>query len=61
MFRPDRDIAALIASGAAENEIFDLAREKGMRTLREDACEKCFSGVTSAGEVLRTLGGVLRG
>ena len=33
-----------------------MAREEGMRTLREDGVEKIKRGVTSVSEVLRVLG-----
>lgn len=61
MFRPNRDIAGLIASGASENEIYEAARSSGMKSLQEDAREKCLAGVTSVAEVLRSLGGIVQG
>jgi type IV pilus assembly protein PilB len=59
MFRPDRQTAGLIASGAAEEEIYALERGKGMKFLVEDAREKCIAGISSPPEILRTLGGVV--
>jgi type IV pilus assembly protein PilB len=59
MFRPDRDLSGLIASGGVENEIYEAARVKGMKILIDDAREKCLAGITSLTEVMRTLGGIL--
>ncbi len=59
MFRPDRELSGMIASNANENEIYEAARLKGMKTLLDDGREKCLAGVTSAGEVFRVLGGVV--
>jgi len=50
----DDIIKDMITKRAAEREIAEYARAKcGFRTLREDALDKCFRGVTSLEEVLR--------
>jgi type IV pilus assembly protein PilB len=46
----------LILAKAPADELRELARSEGMRTLREDGLEKVKQGVTSIGEVLRVLG-----
>jgi len=43
----------LIVNLAPESEIGDMARQEGMRTLREDGLEKARKGVTSIEEVVR--------
>ncbi|MCX8031184.1 MAG: type II secretion system ATPase GspE [Thermodesulfovibrionales bacterium] len=49
----DDDIRRLILKNADSNEIRELARKKGMRTLLEDGIEKIKAGVTTLSEVLR--------
>lgn len=52
----DSEIRELIAKGATANEIKEMAREKGMKTLREDGFEKALKGITTVEEVInRTL------
>jgi type II secretory ATPase GspE/PulE/Tfp pilus assembly ATPase PilB-like protein len=46
-------IQRLITNRASADEIRKLAREQGMKTLREAAVEKVLSGVTTAEEVIR--------
>jgi type IV pilus assembly protein PilB len=46
-------IKDMIVEGAAEAEIGAVAREEGMRTLREAGLEKVRDGVTSIEEVVR--------
>jgi type IV pilus assembly protein PilB len=46
-------IKDLVVTQAPEAEIAAVAREEGMRTLREDGLEKVRAGVTSLEEVLR--------
>ena len=52
------DVALLnaIRSGADLNQLFQLARAGGMRTLWENGLEKVRQGVTSLGELLRAVG-----
>ena len=45
-----------MASQASSPEIFKVAREEGMRTLRESAIEKVFQGVTTMTEMIRVTG-----
>ncbi len=52
LFRPDAEIASLIARRAPVEEIRAAARAKGMRTLAEDAAEKCRLGVTTRAEAM---------
>ena len=51
------DICDLIYKHESSNTIKDRARQCGMRTLREDALEKAFKGVTSLEEVIRVTQG----
>jgi general secretion pathway protein E len=47
------DIRKLILKNADSNQIRDMARKHGMRTLLEDGTEKIKSGVTTLNEILR--------
>jgi type IV pilus assembly protein PilB len=47
------ELKELTVSGAPEAEVEALAREQGMRTLREDGLEKVRQGLTSIEEVAR--------
>jgi len=49
----DDDIRQLILSKTSAHIIRDAAREKGMRTLREDGWEKVVAGTTTVEEILR--------
>ena len=46
----------LILDRASHDDLRALAREQGMRTLREDGLEKVREGITSIAEVLRVVG-----
>ena len=56
VFVPDAHLRHLIATQAAITEITAYARERGFRTLREDAFAKVQDGLTTAEEVFRVLG-----
>ena len=49
-------VRALVTSESAAQEIFKVAREEGMRTLREAAIEKVFRGITTTTEMVRVAG-----
>jgi general secretion pathway protein E len=49
-------IRRLVAGQASSADIFKVAREEGMRTLREAAIEKVFRGVTTTTEMARVTG-----
>jgi len=49
-------IARLIAEDAPPYQIEKVAREEGMRSLREDAIEKAIKGITTLEEVKRVVG-----
>ena len=49
------DIEKLVVSLATSRDIGELAREKGMKTLREDGFGKVREGITSIEEVLRVV------
>ncbi|MBU4175603.1 MAG: Flp pilus assembly complex ATPase component TadA [Actinobacteria bacterium] len=49
------DIEKLVVSMATSRDIGELAREKGMKTLREDGFGKVREGITSIEEVLRVV------
>ena len=48
-----REINALVLDGASATEIHRVAREHGMRTLREAGLRKVLDGVTTVEEILR--------
>jgi type IV pilus assembly protein PilB len=50
-------IRELTLQSGSSDKIAQVARNEGMRTLREDAFEKVRAGVTSIEEVMRVLGG----
>ncbi len=52
----DEDISFLISEGKSPLEIRRVAREKGMKTLREDGIKKALSGVTTLSEIKRIIG-----
>jgi len=49
----DDDIRRLILKNADSNQIREVARQQGMRTLLEDGAEKIRAGITTLSEVLR--------
>ena len=49
------DIKRAVASGAKVDEIRDLARDTGMKTLKEYAMILMAEGLTSVDEVLSNL------
>lgn len=50
----DDDIRALTIKKSSSDQIKDLAiKEKGFKTLRDDALDKCFLGIITLEEVLR--------
>ncbi len=52
----DDDIRHAIVAGKSATEIKELARQKGMKTLREDGIYKALQGITTLEEVLaRTI------
>ena len=55
LFVPDSEVADQIADGTALHRLREVALQKGMRSLREDAIEKARAGLTSLAEVLRTV------
>jgi type IV pilus assembly protein PilB len=50
---PDDEIRRMIVSNESSNIIAHYARSRGMKTLREDAFDKVFNGVTTLDEALR--------
>lgn len=55
LFVPDSEVADLIAEGAPVHRLREVALEKAMRTLRDDALAKARAGLISLAEVLRTV------
>ena len=49
----DEDLRKMIMKNADANQLRDLARRHGMRTLLEDGAEKIKAGITTLNEVLR--------
>jgi len=48
-----KEMKELVLSRAPESQILELARNQGMRTLREECLTKVSSGETTLEEVLR--------
>jgi type IV pilus assembly protein PilB len=55
---PVHGLGNVLVSGTTE-EIYDAAREHGMRTLREDGLRSAVAGITSTDEVRRVTGDAL--
>jgi len=53
ILRSTPEIQQLIISKASVDEIREVARKQGMRTLREAAMDKLLSGVTTVQEIMR--------
>jgi type IV pilus assembly protein PilB len=53
LFVPDDEMLDKISSGAPLNDIRDLARKSGMKSLRVDGIEKVKAGITTLEEVYR--------
>jgi type IV pilus assembly protein PilB len=49
----DNEIKELIMKKATTDEIKQVAKKKGMKTLREDGLDKVFKGITTLEEVMR--------
>jgi general secretion pathway protein E len=49
----DNELQRLIVQTSESNVLREVARKKGMKTLREDGFEKVLAGVTTMEEVLR--------
>jgi type II secretory ATPase GspE/PulE/Tfp pilus assembly ATPase PilB-like protein len=58
---PDEELSDLIVNGAQEIRIRDVARAKGMRSLRQDGAEKVLAGITSVSEVIENTDGAFVG
>jgi general secretion pathway protein E len=54
---PDEELSELVVGGAAEGKIREVARFKGMRTLRQDGADKVLAGITSVREVVENTDG----
>lgn len=59
LFMPDRECASMISASASETELREWAAGKGMKTLLDDAREKCLLGATTVNEAARAVGGGL--
>jgi type II secretory ATPase GspE/PulE/Tfp pilus assembly ATPase PilB-like protein len=55
---PIHGLGNVLLNGSTE-EIFEAAREQGMRTLREDGLRLAIAGVTTIDEVRRVTGDAL--
>jgi type II secretory ATPase GspE/PulE/Tfp pilus assembly ATPase PilB-like protein len=53
LFQLDDEIRHLVMQRPDVSQIRELARKKGMRTLREDGWQKVLAGVTSVDELFR--------
>lgn len=56
---PDEELGEMIVAGAAEAKIREIARFKGMRSLREDGADKVLAGITTVAEVIENTDGPL--
>ncbi len=56
LLKVDEDIEDMIIRGASPLAIMQRAREKGMRTLKEDGLLKVLKGLTTPEEVVRVVG-----
>ena len=54
---PDDNMRDRIAGGATINELWALAEQSGVTTLRQDAMEKVKAGITTVEEVFRVTAG----
>ena len=52
----DESLAHLINTGASQKELFDKARDNGMRSLQNDGFDKIKQGLTTIDEVIRVTG-----
>jgi type IV pilus assembly protein PilB len=48
-----REVKDLVLQSASPAEICKVARDQGMKTLRESALQKMLAGVTTLEEILR--------
>jgi type II secretory ATPase GspE/PulE/Tfp pilus assembly ATPase PilB-like protein len=55
LFVPDEDMADLIAHGEPPNRLRAAARERGMRSLLDDALAKARAGLVPLSEILRAV------
>jgi type II secretory ATPase GspE/PulE/Tfp pilus assembly ATPase PilB-like protein len=55
LFALDEELADLIADSAPPHRLRAAARQRGMRSLLDDALDKAREGVTSLAEILRTV------
>lgn len=49
------ELRELISRGCHADELEELARRRGMNTMRESALKKVYDGITTIGEVLDVL------
>ncbi len=56
LFLLDEEIRDLVSAHASNSELRRTARERGMRTLREDGWDKVLAGQTAAEEIARITG-----
>ena len=52
IFKVNEEIEKLIYSGGSASQMRSIAKELGMRTMREDGVRKALAGLTSIEEVL---------
>ena len=55
LFRPDAEVARLVADGASEAEILVAATAAGFTSLADDARAKVAAGVTTESEVMKVV------
>jgi len=56
LFLLDEEIRDMVSGGSTTSELRRTARERGMRTLREDGWDKVLAGHTTADEIARITG-----
>jgi type II secretory ATPase GspE/PulE/Tfp pilus assembly ATPase PilB-like protein len=55
LFVPDEELADQIARGEPANRLRAAARDRGMRTLLDDALAKARAGLVPLSEILRAI------
>ena len=53
---PDESMKEILETSVTASVIRELARKKGMRTIREEGIKKVLQGLTTPEEVLRIIG-----
>jgi len=55
IFEIDKQLRRYISDAATQNELYAYTKQQGMKTIRDDALEKVFAGMTSFDEIERHI------